>query len=380
MLAWARDKQGDPAESAGLDPKQCVLKPFHTGMCEEIGVSRDLVDGKQYAYMSHFFANPLTVLLQEPLPLFIFQEEVCESIRNLDSFRQLAEAELSSNNIERTRLLLNDNDVLQDTVAKGVIKARETLTSLITAVDLLSSIQTHLDIKSSESWANLYIKAMAGELRESTIIQDTLLAVRKMPSNDMSDLLKLLSGSALPGLSTITDELRQMESDKDRAEPLRSQHDIHHKSLRTTIVAHKVELSKHQSSLSQQDRSYSDLVDKVSQMLEDYFHNYFINPQDLFLHEVLIYDLKSPHREVFAPKPRCAIERALSSPRDYLGCTCCQGSQHGLSGSHPATSILYQLYLESGAIINIADLWSAFYTIVGAEEPEDEDAEQEKAL
>ena len=32
---------------------------------------------------------------------------------------------------------------------------------------------------------------------------------------------------------------------------------------------------------------------------------------------------------------------------------------------HPPTSILYQLYLESGALINAFDLWSAFNAIVG---------------
>ena len=39
--------------------------------------------------------------------------------------------------------------------------------------------------------------------------------------------------------------------------------------------------------------------------------------------------------------------------------------QPTLSGTQPATAILYQLYLESGALINVSDLWSAFFAIVG---------------
>ncbi|KAL8922065.1 MAG: hypothetical protein Q9208_005375 [Pyrenodesmia sp. 3 TL-2023] len=221
---------------------------------------------------------------------------------------------------------------------------------------------------------------MAGDLGDSAMIKDTLLAIRKLSSDSMGTLLDCVADSPLHSISTLRDDLRKLESEKDTSDPLRSKHDTHHRSVRTTVVAHKVELSKHVSSLSEQDMSYSKLVDRVDSMLKDYFKQAMITPQKLFLHEVLIYDFKSPHRDVFAPKPRFAIERALSFPRDYLGCSCCKGAQHGLSSTHPATSVLYQLYLESGALINISDLWSAFYTIIGKEDAEDEDAEQERAL
>ncbi|KAL8842391.1 MAG: hypothetical protein Q9170_000519 [Blastenia crenularia] len=333
----------------------------------------------KYAYMSHFFANPLSVLLRDALPSHTFQEELYDSIRNADSFRHLIEEELGRGNVEKAKNLLNRNDVLRETVIREIKRGKGALNCLVAAVDLLSSLHSWLRIKTSVSWSNLYIKAIAGDLRDSTIIQDALLAVRKLPSDAMADLLSLLVDSSLPSVSTHVDDLQQLESEKDGAEPLRSEHDTRHESLRTTVVAHKVELSKHKSSLSKLDLSYSRFVDRINKALQDYLHDNLINPQELFLHEVLIYDLKSPHREVFAPKPRYAIERALSSPRDYLGCDCCKGAQHGLSGTHPATSILYQLYLESGAIINVSDLRSAFYTIIGTEGAEDEDAEQEMA-
>jgi origin recognition complex subunit 3 len=43
-----------------------------------------------------------------------------------------------------------------------------------------------------------------------------------------------------------------------------------------------------------------------------------------------------------------------------------------LSSTQPATAILYQLYLESGSLVNVSDLWSAFNAIVGEEEDEAE--------
>ncbi|KAI4182122.1 MAG: hypothetical protein L6R41_006185 [Letrouitia leprolyta] len=42
----------------------------------------------QYAYMSHYFASSLSVLLQDPLSPEGIQAELCESVRNLNSFRQ----------------------------------------------------------------------------------------------------------------------------------------------------------------------------------------------------------------------------------------------------------------------------------------------------
>lgn len=46
--------------------------------------------------------------------------------------------------------------------------------------------------------------------------------------------------------------------------------------------------------------------------------------------------------------------------------------QGALSATQPPTAILYQLYLESGAAINVADFYSAFCAII-EESVEDED-------
>jgi origin recognition complex subunit 3 len=150
--------------------------------------------------------------------------------------------------------------------------------------------------------------------------------------------------------------------------PLHTQHDVRNDSLRTTVVAQKVLLSKHKAALSEQDKAYSDLVTQFHDQLEAYFASSFIDPKTLFLSEVLIYDLKSPHTEVFQPKPRFAVERALASPHDYLSCDCCSGvdgNPAALSATQPATAIVYQMYLESGTLINVSDLWSAFNAIAG---------------
>ncbi|KAI4280883.1 MAG: hypothetical protein L6R38_004103 [Xanthoria sp. 2 TBL-2021] len=334
----------------------------------------------QYAHMTHIFANPLSILLEDPLPAQPFQEELYEYVRNLDSFRQHVEDLLDQKNLDTARRLLHDNFFLHEQVEQGIKKSKRAIESLILAAELFASIQKSLNIRATEPWCNLYTKVMAGQLKDSAIVKDTLLVVRKLSSDAMATLLEDLADSPLPDILVLLNKVRQLQSENEGTEPLRSKHDTNYAGLRTTIVSHKVELSKQSASLSKQDLSYSEIVNRVDDILGKYLQEALITPQELFLHEILIYDFKSPHREVFAPKPRHAMERALSSPRDYLGCNCCKGTQHGLSTTHPVTSILYQLFLESGAIVNTSDLWSAFNTIVGSEENDDEDAEQERTL
>ncbi|CAO1597974.1 Origin recognition complex subunit 3 [Xanthoria calcicola] len=334
----------------------------------------------QYAHMTHIFANPLSVLLKDPLPAQTFQKELYEYVRNLDSFRQHVEDLIAQKDFDRAKNLLHDNSVLHKEVEQGIKKSKIAMKSLILAVELFTSIQKSLNNSATEPWCNLYIKAMAGQLKDSAIVKDTLLAVRKLPSDAMTTLLADLAESPLPDMLVLHNEVRQLQSDCEGTEPLRSKHDTNYAGLRTTIVSHKVQLSKQSAALSKQDLLYSNIVDRVDGILVKYLQETLITPQELFLHEILIYDFKSPHREVFAPKPRHAMERALSSPGDYLGCSCCSGTQRGLSATHPVTSILYQLFLESGAIINTSDLWSAFNTIIESEDNDDEDAEQERTL
>ncbi|KAI9828711.1 MAG: hypothetical protein M1832_001814 [Thelocarpon impressellum] len=219
------------------------------------------------------------------------------------------------------------------------------------------------------------------------MVRELLLSVKKLSSDVLVKLLHQIMSLDVQS-STLTDEVSAIRKDLDTLtesrdssdDPFRSEHDLRHETLRTTIVAQKVEISKQRSSLSEKDSAYSKIVHRTHKCLQRYFTTSLVSPQSLFLHEVFFYDLKSPHRDVFTPKQRHAVERALATPHDYLGCTCCGENAEGLSSTQPATAILYQLYLESGALINVFDLWSAFYAIVGGENGEDCDEANAMAL
>ena len=225
--------------------------------------------------------------------------------------------------------------------------------------------------------SDLYVKAVGGSLFDSPIVRELFLSVRKMPSDVLGTLLDQLVAMSAPedafrgDLLDIRHDLKELAGDANGTnDPFRSEHDIRHETLRTTVVAQKVEISKQKSHLSAKDSAYSQLVQRTHALLQTHLGNLVIDPRSLFLHEIFFYDLRSPHRDVFTPKPRHAIERALATPHDYLSSTC-DAPAEGLSSTQPATAILYQLYLESGLLINVFDLWSAFYAIVGGEDGED---------
>ena len=304
------------------------------------------------------------------------------NVRRADSPSRYAQTLIERKEYEKLRTLLDDNESLGNFVEEGIQAGRQGLQAILGAVNVLFQIQSSLSPKTQAPWSDMYIRAMSSQLAGSAAFVELMASVKKISSDLMKDMLDDLTGMSVPDeVEEILTELIQLTGHLgDTQAPLRSAYDVHHETLRTTVVAQKVSLSKNISKLSAQDSAYTKIVDRIYNSLCSYFETALINPQDLFLNEILILDSKSPHREVFTPKPRFAIERALSSPHDYLGCDCCGGSDSGLSATQPATAILYQLYLESGAVINTADLWSAFWTIVGGDGTDDEDVEQQKAL
>jgi origin recognition complex subunit 3 len=220
--------------------------------------------------------------------------------------------------------------------------------------------------------SSIWIRAASGEMLDSPLLRETMLSIKKIASDKFGRLLDaaVREHMKLPiDVYSYQQALGDLVKDADSSTVLRTRHDVRNDSLRTTIVAQKVLLSKHKAALSDQDKAYSELVHMFQEELEGYFNATFIDPRPLFPIEILMFDLKSPHTEAFQPKPRFAIERALASPHDYLGCDCCVAEgvdgEVALSATQPATAIMYQLYLESGTLINVSDLWSAFQAIAG---------------
>jgi origin recognition complex subunit 3 len=209
------------------------------------------------------------------------------------------------------------------------------------------------------------------------------LSVKKAPSDVLEPLLESITtcldaeDEACKHSSSLREQLEELISSNKTNEPLRSEHDQRNETLHTTVINKKVQLSKQKAALSKSDAAYSKILDDFLDWLVVFFKQRLVNLNTLFLREILIYDLRPAHRGVFAPKTRFAVERALSSPHDYLNCECCvpADGEGALTATQPSTAILYQLYLESGPLINVSDLWSAFSAI-----QEDENGEENAAM
>ena len=277
--------------------------------------------------------------------------------------------------------LLSDDRSLYEMIQYKIREGHNRVRAIIHALKAICTFQSCLASKSVTPWSELYINGMSGKLQDSSLINEKLLSIKRLPSDALENLLVKLSAFQIPGLCDALKDLESLTS--PLLHPLRSSHAIHHQTLRTTVVGQKVKLSAQSSVLSPQDLAYSKIVDRTHGLLREYLHTTLVNPADIFLHEILVHDLKSPLHDVFAPKPRAAVERALSSPHDYLGCDCCDGLGNALSAAQPATAVLYQLYLESGAIVNVANLWAAFSAILSQKDEEDgeeEEKEHERVL
>jgi origin recognition complex subunit 3 len=337
--------------------------------------------------MCHFYANPLSILnhttrSSAPLRKHL-QPEHYEAIRMLPSFRKLVESLTNNQATSVARGLLEDDDVLSREIEKSLNSMDHNIIKLLRAMHVLSVASGGMVGK-----VDLYLKAFKGTLSDSDTVKDVLNSVKRMTPDAFTAFIQRIEGAIEAGNpeldlegwlkeargSELLDEMGEiqvkvnslMKESAQTGKPVRSSYAVHSKGLRTTVIAQKVQLSYENSTLSKEDIEYTALVDRLSKVLEQYFT--FDNPQDFFLNEIWLYDSISPYRDVFTPRPRFAIERALSAPQDYLDS--CEADGEALSANKPATAILYEMYLESGTLVNISDIWTAFFSIVGGEDGE----------
>ena len=329
--------------------------------------------------MCHFYANPLSVLLadEKSLTRELLQPEHLQAVRTLDSFKAHVEAAVDARQLNHAQSLVEDDGYLVKQMIEQRQKKQDYLMQLLRSLHLLTSV----DLVPGR-FTDLYVSALAGGLD----LTPTIDAIKRLGADDVPAVINRLltaiqSGSPdldLPGwedeaedlissLSEIRDEIEALvEQAKEKGQQsLKSKFTAQSKVLRTTVVAQKVQLSQDTAKLTDEDKAFGKAVDSLVGLLT---HHIYSGPIDsLFLHEAWAYDAEAPYRDVFVPRPGTSFERALTRPHGYLGCECCSKSTRTISATTPTTCILYQLYLETGSLVNVADLWSAYYALVGEE-------------
>ncbi|KAL1870431.1 Origin recognition complex subunit 3 [Diaporthe australafricana] len=337
----------------------------------------------KYAYMCHFYSNPLSVLLSEVKP----QPEHLEALRNLPSFRSHIEDALEAGRLKHVRSLLDDDDYLVHEQQRTVVKVTaKWQTQLLRSLSLLEASELL-----QETFITTYTNALGDGIDLHSEGWCVLDAVKKKSPDDVSSLLHRLLDTVRSGnrelgmlgwatedkefVRTLSDMLERLASLQSQSQltgkPLRSQYSAQTRLLRTTVVAQKVQLSQAETSLSNEDKAFTTLIDDLVGSLAA---GISCQPADAILfHELWMYESASPHKNVFIPRPGIIFERALSRPHDYLACACCGEAKGSNTSTLPATSILFHLYGEAGALVNVADLWSAFHTLVGCGDDEEDE-------
>ncbi|KAE8350770.1 origin recognition complex subunit 3 N-terminus-domain-containing protein [Aspergillus coremiiformis] len=323
----------------------------------------------KYAYMTHFFANPLAVLLSDKASANMQQGKLCEAIRNLPSFRRFCEHLLDEASTEKVRNLLGNDEFLFQQSLEYLETGQQRMRDIFQAVKAIDLCLKNLHISRKSTIPDLSIRALSGELQDSTFMDDLLRGLKTLDSSKLKEFLAIMP-QGFTDLSEFQDIQKDFEAlvhTYQGMEPLRSEYDSHNSVVAATVVLQRVKLSKSKAKLPEQNIKYTKIIDRVYSLLERYFVETLVRPQDLFLHEAFLLDMKNPLKEIFSPRPRFAIERALASPFDYLISTS-EKMEARISAQQPATAILYQLYLESGALVNVHDLWQAFYTVFESEQ------------
>jgi origin recognition complex subunit 3 len=357
-----------------------LLSSLVTRQEEQVVGIQAFISSLKYAYMCHFYANPLSVFMAPGKGAGSLQDEHYEGLRSLPSFQDSVEEALTQVRDPRlVRSLLNEADNAESLVEKvaEMIKARDAwIRQLLHSARIVSI----LSLKKA-SFASLYIDAMANgfdaapedpifeSLRkmESKKIVATMQSVKAAFEEGDEDLHLCHGpnihghGKQIEGLIAESESL--LEQAEQKGEVLRSKYNGQTKVLRATVIAQKVQLSQDSAALTKEDMAFTKVVDEFVDLLR--LETMTPGLKGCLFHEVWSYDSKAPYRDVFVPRPRGVFERGLTQPQDYLGCSCC-GKSGGVSAKAPATCVLYRLYQEGGSLVNVADLWSAFYGVVGA--------------
>ncbi|KAK3330393.1 origin recognition complex subunit 3 N-terminus-domain-containing protein [Apodospora peruviana] len=341
------------------------------------------ISSLKYAYMCHFYANPLSVLLADDglLDRKLLQPEHIEAIRSLGSFREHVEASVEARQLNHAQSLLDDDEYLISQILQQRQKRLDYLTELLRSLHLLTTTGLR-----PGSFTDLYVSALVnGVDLLSEDFSNVFDSARKLGPGEIISLITSLLNAIQAGSPDL--DLQGWESDADElvtalsgiqdkvetlvtrakqsGQPLKSKYSAQGKILRTTVVAQKVQLSHDSATLTDEDKAFTKAIDDLTELLST---NIYCPPANsLFLHEAWLYNSKSPYRDVFVPRPGTTFERALSRPHDYLNCSCCAKVDGTLAATMPTASILYHMYLETGSLVNVSDLWSAYYALVGDE-------------
>lgn len=331
--------------------------------------------------MCHFYANSLSALSDDKAA-DVLQAEHLEATRNTSSFRRHIDGLLASGeaeNLSQAKGLLEDDGALTTTILSSGVNWDAWVDKLLRALLICEAAGAQ-----EGTFSEAYVHALdAGVAAEDASRVSS--KAQRMEAEDIAKLIERVAEILGAGDESLRlgpsdtsedhalhdrlivqgralDQLRATAAEQDI--PLRSRYSGQSRVMRTTVIAQRVQLSRDTAALRDEDNQFTEIIDTVVKLLADYLG--VPSAGSMFLSEAWLYDSRAPLRDVLVPRPQLVFKRCLTRPHDYLGCSCCKPDDEagGIQATLPVTSILYQMYLETGNLINVADLWTAYRTLV----------------
>jgi origin recognition complex subunit 3 len=330
----------------------------------------------KYAYMSHFFANSLSILLGTDEDLDEETQAIlCEAVRNTPSFVKHIEVILDGSASKTAKArhvseLLNDDEALIQAAREALVHGRDALAKHYSTISDLKSLVLEVRNRAIVFRQNLpkynAMSKVTDDFFQATVdaLQGPIDVEHLLEDLGLLDALEAIYSECFS--SVIISDNRwsgKFSSLRDRFDKFRKKakgEDIH--------------LSTSPSLATALQKEYQDLQATFVSIVEEELKANLINPTTLFLHEAFIHDSKTPLAQVFTPGPRTAIERALDRPVDYLACDCCIAED---SSFQPPTALLWRLWCEAGGVINVRDLWEAFKSTLTPQTHDDEERDED---
>ncbi|KAK9460877.1 origin recognition complex subunit 3 N-terminus-domain-containing protein [Lipomyces oligophaga] len=302
----------------------------------------------QYAIMTFFYANPLSVMISSPKVKDLTDSHV-HLLRNLPSFKAfidyktfsvLAEGDAKVNAAKDggedpvyIESLLQSSSSLIEFANSEYTRLRELISMKRDMIKILLALQNASPVYSttydSRTFAELYADVLTGRLLNTDFYDGLVGYVSKMSSDVVTEFVKCLTESFSAGTA-----------------------------ISKLIKTWKVE------ELNGKPHLHAKLLSNISVSLSELFEAALVSYEDIVFHEIFVYDSYEILKLIFAPMYRATVETALSQPDSYL-----LRPDNDLDTSieqpvSPLVSIAYRLYRESGTLINIYDFWRAFHEAV----------------
>ncbi|KAG2192004.1 hypothetical protein INT46_001008 [Mucor plumbeus] len=363
----------------------------------------------KYAYMHHFYGNPLSVFLplmqhdktkmEDYLTEWMVREMLNEHhithVRMLNSFKTYIESLVSTEPKKALRLLEDDEYLITKVIPNLLQDIKIYQQEFKMGINLLVLLQAQFPSFTSftslrKSKRLLLLEALEANdkfTEKGDLVKSLVILIRKIDEKHISKLLielrQFFEKSEYQGINTsILEQLNEwqerfdhlMEADdkytakmEERAKKLEGMLLPDVQTSRLTETARKVQTQSIEH-LKNKGSEASKIAMSIAEWIERVLVHHLRSFTKLPLYELIYYTNIKLHEKSFASQPRASVQTALTQPQHYMNCSCChiEKSDQILLTEHD-TCILYKLYLECGRMINLYDWFVAFGCIIERE-------------